>query len=649
MTDIEAEASTPGPVEPSREDQPVPHRALPVMALAALGVVFGDIGTSPIYALQTVFAIDQRAVLPDHVDVFGILSLMFWSVMVVVSFKYVILVMRADNEGEGGILALVALLRRKLGEQAQLSVVITLFGIVGAALFYGDSVITPAISVMSAVEGLTLVNQGTERFVLPASVLILTALFVAQRFGTQKIGRAFGPIMVVWFAVLAAMGLPHIIEHPRVLAAVSPQYALAFIVERPFIAFVALGAVVLCITGAEALYADMGHFGKGPIRLSWFSAVLPALMLNYFGQGAMILADPSTAASPFFNLVPTWLVIPLVLLATIATIIASQAVISGAFSVSSQASRLGLLPRLTIRHTSREEGGQIYIPSINWMLYLGVLALIAMFRSSGRLANAYGLAVTGTLLLTTTIFLFLARRVWRWPAWKMLLVTIPVGGLETLYLAANLVKIPHGGWLPLVVGVALTLVMTTWRLGARERARARTRLEGPLPDFIEKVYNSRVRRVEGLAVFPHPDAMTTPLALKENLRFNRVLHETVIIVTVEHANVPHVRHVDRATVNDLGHDDDGIFHITYRVGFNDSQDIPRAIEWGLLKKPEMDYDPSQARYFLSVLRLKKGPQSRLSAWRRDLFLALAAAEADRTTAFHLPPDRTVIMGGEVKV
>ena len=387
---------------------------MPGLALAAMGVVFGDIGTSPLYALQTVFSIDHNAVEPSRLDVFGIISLVFWSILAIVSVKYVLLVMRADNDGEGGILALVALLRHKLRGRTRLLSTVTIMGVVGAALFYGDSVITPAISVMSAIEGLDLVTPDAHSYVLPASVLILTMLFVAQRFGTEKVGRAFGPVMVLWFGALAALGVPQIVANPEILLAMSPHHALEFAISRPGIAFIAMGAVVLCITGAEALYADMGHFGPRPIRLSWFAVVLPCLMLNYFGQGAMILADPSTVASPFFHLAPGWARVPLVILATAATIIASQAVISGAFSVSQQAARLRLLPRLNVRHTSKAEGGQIYIGSINWLLYVGVVVLIATFQSSERLATAYGIAVTGTLMLTTTLFLFLAHHVWRW-------------------------------------------------------------------------------------------------------------------------------------------------------------------------------------------------------------------------------------------
>ncbi|GMA21195.1 KUP/HAK/KT family potassium transporter [Arsenicicoccus piscis] len=424
------------------------QKPLGPLTLGALGVVFGDIGTSPLYSLQTVFSIEHNTVEPTHQDVYGVISLVFWSITVVVSIKYVAFILRADNDGEGGILALAALLRSKLGSDRHTTAVVLLLGIVGAALFYGDSVITPAISVMSAVEGLEVANPGFASWVLPCSVGILAVLFVVQRFGTEVVGRAFGPVMVCWFVLLAVLGVPHIAQHPEILRSVSPTYAILFGIDRPWVAFVAMGAVVLTITGAEALYADMGHFGARPIRLAWFGLVFPSLLLNYLGQGAMMLHDPSTVANPFFSLAPSWATVPLVVLATLATVIASQAVISGAFSVSRQAVRLGLLPRLTVNHTSREEGGQIYVPAINWLLFGGVLLLVGVFQASARLATAYGLAVTGTLLLTTGLFLLLAHHVWGWATWKLALFAVVIGGAELTFFAANLTKLVTGGWLP---------------------------------------------------------------------------------------------------------------------------------------------------------------------------------------------------------
>ena len=617
-----------------------------VLALGALGVVFGDIGTSPLYALQTVFSIDHNNVKPTPVDVFGVISMVIWSITIVVSVKYVALLMRADNDGEGGILALVALLRDKLLQPRRLAVAMVL-GMFGAALFYGDSVITPAISVMSAIEGVVVVNPSLKQLVLPVSVAVLTVLFVVQRWGTEAVGKAFGPVMTVWFVVLAALGVPHIVRHPDILGALSPTYALAFVVEHPFTAFIAMGAVVLTITGAEALYADMGHFGARPIRTAWYAVVLPALALNYFGQGAMILHEPATIDNPFFNLAPSWATLPLVVLATLATVIASQAVISGAFSVSRQAVRLGLFPRLAVKHTSREEGGQIYVPVVNWILYFGVLLLISVFQSSSRLATAYGLAVTGTLGLTSLLFLLLALRVWHWAMWKIVAYSAVVGLLEVTFFAANLTKVVSGGWLPLTIAVVVVTLMTTWRKGAGILAVRRAELEGSLDEFVDMVRATGVPRVPGLAVFPHPNRTTTPLALRSHVTFNHVLHEHVVIVQIINENVPHIRHVDRVVVDDLGYADDGIVHVSVRVGFNDSQDIPRGLALAIGSSPELDMDVDEARYYLSLLTVHAVGTARLRDWRARLFVWMAHNAASRTEVFHLPPERTVIMGANL--
>ncbi|MCH8626549.1 potassium transporter Kup [Arsenicicoccus piscis] len=625
------------------------QKPLGPLTLGALGVVFGDIGTSPLYSLQTVFSIEHNTVEPTHQDVYGVISLVFWSITVVVSIKYVAFILRADNDGEGGILALAALLRSKLGSDRHTTAVVLLLGIVGAALFYGDSVITPAISVMSAVEGLEVANPGFASWVLPCSVGILAVLFVVQRFGTEVVGRAFGPVMVCWFVLLAVLGVPHIAQHPEILRSVSPTYAILFGIDRPWVAFVAMGAVVLTITGAEALYADMGHFGARPIRLAWFGLVFPSLLLNYLGQGAMMLHDPSTVANPFFSLAPSWATVPLVVLATLATVIASQAVISGAFSVSRQAVRLGLLPRLTVNHTSREEGGQIYVPAINWLLFGGVLLLVGVFQASARLATAYGLAVTGTLLLTTGLFLLLAHHVWGWATWKLALFAVVIGGAELTFFAANLTKLVTGGWLPLLIAAGVVVVMTTWRTGAKLVTERRVELEGPLTGFIEEVNEHKVRRVPGLAVYPHPTLETTPLALRANTDFNQVLHEHVVILRIVNEDVPHIRHVDRISVDDLGHEDDGIFAVSVRLGFNDDQDIPKALRLAApqLVESEMKVDVAQARYFLSAITVHRGVRPELPRWRQALFVAMAHNAANRVRVFHLPPDRTVAMGAHV--
>lgn len=618
------------------------------LALAALGVVFGDIGTSPLYAMQTVFAAHHNDVKPVPEDVYGVVSMVLWAITVVVTFKYISLVLRADNEGEGGILSLTHLLRDKVTSTRQVAIV-TGLGMTGAALFFGDSVITPAISVMSAVEGLTVINPALESWVVPASVVILTVLFSVQKSGTAAVGRFFGPVMGVWFVTLALLGIPHIISHPTILGAVSPHHALRFMVESPFIAFIAIGAVVLTITGAEALYADMGHFGRGPIRLSWFGLVFPALIVNYFGQGAMILEDPTTIANPFFTMAPGWATLPLVALATLATVIASQAVISGAYSVARQSVRMGLFPRLLVRHTSRHEGGQIYVPVVNWILFLGVLTLIAVFRSSSALASAYGLAVTGTLLLESLLFLTLAHLVWKVPTWRIVAFVVVVMGVELAFFGANVVKLLSGGWLPLLIATLVLLVMTTWRKGARMVTKYRRELEGPLDDFVEALRESDLPRVPGVAVYPHPNSETTPLALRSSVYFNHVVHEHVVLIEIVNENVPHIRHAERVQVDDLGNSDDGIVHVSVHVGFSDSQDIPRGLALAAGRHPELDFDPEEARYFLSVLKLHPTGTARMSRWRKLFFVLMANNAASRTEVFHLPPDRTAVMGAEMEV
>jgi KUP system potassium uptake protein len=641
-------ASAPGPATPDNlSETPGLRQGTGVaLALSALGVVFGDIGTSPLYALQTVFSIEHNSVTPTSVDVFGVISMVFWSITIIVSIKYVALIMRADNDGEGGILALVALLREKLADRRRLAAALVL-GMIGAALFYGDSVITPAISVMSAIEGLVVVNASFDQLVLPISVVVLTVLFVVQRWGTEAVGKAFGPVMCLWFAILAVLGVPHIVHNPEILRALSPTYALTFVIEHPFTAFIAMGAIVLTITGAEALYADMGHFGAGAIRRSWYAVVFPALVLNYLGQGAMILHDPTTVNNPFFNLAPSWATLPLVALATLATVIASQAVISGAYSVSRQAVRLGLFPRLSVKHTSREEGGQIYLPVVNWILFFGVLLLIGVFRSSSRLATAYGLAVTGTLFLTSLLYLLLALRVWHWARWKIVAYSVVIGGLEVTFFAANLTKIVSGGWLPLLIAAIVVTLMTTWRKGADTLIRRRTELEGPLDEFVAMIHETSVPRVPGLAVFPHPNKTTTPLALRSHVNFNHVLHEHVVIVQIVNENVPHIRHVDRVVVDDLGYADDGIAHVCVRVGFNDSQDIPKGLALAIGTSPELDMNVDDAYYFLSLLTVHATGAPRLKDWRARLFVWMAHNAASRTEVFHLPPERTVIMGANL--
>jgi KUP system potassium uptake protein len=636
--------------EPAATSEAAHHGPVLGLALGALGVVFGDIGTSPLYAMQTVFSIDDNAVSPNPADVYGVVSLIFWSITLVVTVKYISLVMRADNDGEGGIMALAALVQTVLSRTSKRGAAVAIgLGVVGASLFYGDSLITPAISVLSAVEGLEVAEPGLADAVLPSGVAILTILFVVQRWGTHQVGRLFGPVMVVWFVVLAVLGVPHIVSHPGVLRGLSPTYVVSFVADHPYTAFIAMGAVVLAITGAEALYADMGHFGRRPIQIAWFAVAFPALVLNYLGQAALVLDDPTAISNPFYLLAPGWARLPLVVLATFATVIASQAVISGAYSVSRQAVRLGYLPHLTIRHTSREESGQIYLPAVNWLLFGGVLILIAVFQSSQRLATAYGLAVTGTLLLTTSLFLTYAATAWGWARWKIVLVAVVIGGLELTYLGANLTKVASGGWLPLLIAAIVVTVMTTWQRGRRIITSRRGDREGSLMDFVEKLRGLNLTRVPGLAVFPHPTKKTAPLALRANVEFNHVLHERVVIVSVLTSTVPYVPADRRVTVDELGYGDDGILHLTAHFGFQDDQDLPEVLRLAQGLTPELDHDPETASYYLSRITIEHGRQRGMSGWRKRLFIGLSHNAANPAAYFHLPVDRTVVMGSRIEL
>ena len=621
------------------------------LVLAALGIVFGDIGTSPLYALQTVFSIDHGAVRPTPSDVYGVISLIFWSITLIVSGKYVGVVMRADNDGEGGVMALTALARRLYRSRPRQTSLLVLVGIIGVSLFYGDSVITPAISVLSAVEGLKVASPSLGHVVLPVAAVILTGLFAAQRFGTGKVGRLFGPVTVLWLISLAAAGLHEVVAHPGVLRGLSPSYSFLFVARHPYIAFVALGAIVLVITGAEALYADMGHFGRQPILRAWFIVVFPALTLNYLGQAALILHHPGVASNPFFLLLPGWSRIPMVVLATLATVIASQAVISGAFSLSRQAMQLGLLPPMTVRQTSEREGGQIYLPGINAALFVGVLVLMLAFRSSQRLATAYGVSVTGALVVDTLLLLFVARVLWHWRWWQLVLAGVGFGGVELAFLSANLSKIVHGGWLPLLIATVVFTIMTTWRKGRSRVVAARRAKEGSLLDFVEEVRPQGLVRVPGTAVFPHPDKETTPLALRANTQHNHLLHEAVVIVSAHVQNIPHVAEQDRFALDDLVFADDGIQHLLVRFGFSDKSLLPdalhAAVAAGVLSLQAGDID--QASYFLSRGAIRRTSARGMAKWRKALFVAIAHNAADPAAYFGLPPERTVTMGVDVEI
>jgi KUP system potassium uptake protein len=620
------------------------------MALGAVGVVFGDIGTSPLYSLQTVFSANHHAVAPTAEGVRGVISLVFWAITIVVSVKYVTFIMRADNRGEGGIMALTALIEQvaRRGRLARGAVLVAL-GVFGASLFYGDGMITPSISVLSAVEGLKVAAPGLQHLVIPITLTVLTLLFALQRYGTHIVGRLFGPVMVIWFGVLALAGAHEVVAHPQILQALSPAFAVEFFLHHGAVAFIALGAVVLAVTGAEALYADMGHFGRAPIRRAWFFLVFPALTLDYLGQGSLILRAPQSVSNPFFLLVPGWAQLPMVVLATAATVIASQSVISGAFSVTRQAVQLGFLPRLTIRHTSEHEIGQVYAPAVNWALFIAVVGLILGFRTSANLASAYGVAVTGTFVLNTILFLAVARYLWREPRWRIALAGSVFLTVELAFFFANLTKVQHGGWLPLISGLAVFTVLQTWQRGRRIVTANRTAEEGPLRPFVDALHEAQppVHRIPGTAIFLNPSAETTPLALRANVEHNHVLHETVLIVSVQWLTVPHVPDADRIAVDDLGYTDDGITHITARFGYQDDPVIPQALRLACAKHLECDVDLDQASYFLSRITIRRTAAPGMRQWRKKLFIAISRNTASPVEYFGLPANRTVIVGSHI--
>ena len=621
------------------------------MVLAALGVVFGDIGTSPLYALQTVFTFDHGAVHPTPGDVYGVISLMFWSATLIVSVKYVGVLMRADNDGEGGVLALAALAQRLYAGRTRRAGVFLLVGIVGVSLFYGDSVITPAISVLSAVEGLEVAAPGIAHLVLLIAAVVVSCLFAVQRFGTGRVGRLFGPVMLVWFSALAVTGVAEVIRQPGVLRGLSPSYAVLFFTAHPGTAFVAMGAIVLVVTGAEALYADLGHFGRSPILRAWFWVVFPALVLNYLGQAGLVLRHPGATANPFFLLLPGWARLPMVLLATAATVIASQAVISGAFSLSRQAMHLGLLPPLPVRQTSEREGGQIYLGVVNAVLFLAVLAIMLTFGSSARLATAYGVSVTGALVVDTLLLLLVAPLLWRWRVWQVVLAAVAFGGLELVFLAANMTKVVRGGWVPLLIAAGVCTLMATWRRGRQLLIASRKDTEGSLSEFVEELRKQDVPRVAGMAVFPHPNKDTTPLALRANVEHNHVLHRSVVIVSIITEQVPHVPRSEAFGCDDLGYADDGITHLTVRFGFSDRPDIPRALR-DACEADVLASNPDEVRaasYFLSRGPVRRTPAAGMSRWRKQLFLVLAHNAADPAAQFALPPAQTVTMGSDIDI
>ncbi|MDX6616462.1 MAG: system potassium uptake protein [Solirubrobacterales bacterium] len=623
------------------------------LTVGALGVVFGDIGTSPLYTVSTVFnPNDPHPVRQSMDSVFGVVSLIFWAVTLIVTVKYVLFVMRADNQGEGGILALLSLIRRKTAGSARVKGGLAALGVFGAALFFGDSMITPAISVLSAVEGLKVVQPSLGHLVVPLTAAIVVFLFAVQRFGTAAVGRMFGPVMIVWFTTIALLGVRGIVMSPEILKVLSPSYAFDFLVHHGATGFFSLAAVVLAITGAEALYADMGHFGRPAITRAWLLLVFPALVLCYLGQGGLLLDNPGgSITSPFFQLVPAWGQWPMVFLATIATVIASQAVISGAFSVANQAVQLGYLPRLRIIHTSAQEYGQIYVPWINWALMAAVLTLVFAFQTSARLAFAYGVAVTGTIAITTVLFFWIVRRDWGRPLWVALLGAGFFLTIELAFLAANLTKLFHGAWVPLLVGAAVFTVMTTWARGREMVSKERLRAEGPLEAWVKQLRSKKppVVRVPGTAVFLNRGKETAPLAMRANVDHNHALHEHVIVLSLETLPVPRVAPAERFEIDHLGYKDDGITFVAARLGYLEEPNVPALLRSIARKGFEPGADPREASYFLSKVEIKRGSAKGMSRWRKELFLITASIAAEPADYFRLPLGRTVIMGSQIQL
>ena len=630
-------AAPPPATEPAHAPQ-----GLAAAGLGALGVVYGDIGTSPLYAFKESLRAASGGGAASPEAVVGVVSLILWTLMAIVTLKYVALVMRADANGEGGILTLTALAQR--ATPASMTLAVSVLGMAGASLFYGDAVITPAVSVLSAVEGLGLVAPWLSGYVIPAAVVTLAALFVAQSRGTAAMAGVFGPVMAAWFALIALAALPHVAARPEVLAALNPAHGLSFLLDHGLVAFMTLGAVFLAVTGAEALYADMGHFGRRPIRVAWTAFVLPSLALNYLGQGALVLAHPEAAENPFYRLFPDWSLVPVVALATLATVIASQAVISGAFSLTRQAIQLGLLPRMAVRQTSPTERGQIYVPRVNWILLAAVLLLVTTFRTSDALAAAYGIAVTGTMVVTALLAYLVARHGWGWRPWVAAGVVAPFLALDLVFLAANSLKIHEGGWLPLLIGGLLLACMLTWRRGLGLLREREARLRMPLSDFVRTMRGSSAVRVAGTAVFPTPFPDDVPSALLHNLKLFGTLHEKVVVLTVVVEERPRVPEPERGGLEDLG---DGFWRATLRYGFMEAPDVPAGL--ALLRCPGLRLNPMRTSYIVSQRSLVVGKGSALPRWQARLFVSLAWTALDSSRHFNLPPDRSVAIGMNVEV
>jgi KUP system potassium uptake protein len=616
--------------------------SLAALTLGAIGVVYGDIGTSVLYAVKEVFGSGHVPFTPDNV--YGILSIFFWTLTVIVSLKYVTLVLRADNNGEGGLVAMLALASQSVKDKPALRRVLLLVGIFGTCLFYGDGVITPAISVLSAVEGLEVVSPTFKSAVIPLTLVILFGLFAVQKRGTAGIGKFFGPITLVWFAVIALLGVSHIASNPAILWALSPHHAVGFMWHNPGTTFIILGAVVLCVTGGEALYADMGHFGKKPIRLAWFSVVMPALTLNYFGQGALLLRNPEAVKNPFFMMAPDWALLPLVGLATMATVIASQALISGAFSVTKQVIQLGYLPRLQVQHTSVKDTGQIYMPFVNWGLFVAIVLAVLMFRSSSNLAAAYGIAVTLDMLITTVLTFFVLRYGWKYPLALCLAATGFFFMVDLAFFSSNLMKLHHGGWFPLAIGGAVFMLMTTWKQGRAQLNAALRQDALDLPGFLEAVFVSPPVRVEGTAVFLTAEAGSVPNALLHNLKHNKVLHENNLFVTVRNHEVPWIGLDKRIEIEPLGHD---CWQVTVHYGFKNDPDLPSALEQ--VRTQGCALNPMTTSYFLSRDIVIPTMGHGMSPWREKLFAQMHHNASAAAEFLNLPNNAVVELGSKIEI
>jgi KUP system potassium uptake protein len=628
----------------SAEPQMPRGRYLLTLSLVALGVVYGDIGTSPLYAIRECFH-GPHSIAPTQEHVLGVLSLIFWALVIVISIKYLVFVLRADNQGEGGILALTALATPIKPSGRSERPMLVLIGIFGAALLYGDGIITPAISVLGAMEGLSVATPGLQPFIVPITIVILVGLFVFQSRGTAAVGKVFGPVTLLWFTVLAVLGLIQIVRHPAVLVGLSPIHAVTFFLETGWHGYLVLGSVFLVVTGGEALYADMGHFGTRPIRIVWFAIVLPALLLNYFGQGALLLENPAAAENPFYRLAPFWAIYPMILLAVAAAVIASQAVISGAYSQTMQAVQLGFSPRIRIDHTSPREFGQIYISGVNWALMMGCILIVLAFRTSSNLAAAYGVAVTSTMVITTLLLYVVARERWHWNRATAVVLAAVFLIVDLAFFGANIIKVAQGGWLPLMLAALVYTVMTTWKagrriLGARIRSQARS-----LDDFLHELRRQPVTRVPGTAIFMNGTASRTPAALRHNLEHNKVLHERVVFVTVKTLQVPHVPASQRIEMEDFG---GGLYRARVYYGFMEDPDIPQALE----EAAKHGFTPAELNdttYFLGRQTIIASRRSGLARWREKLFARMARNATTATKYFGIPPDRVVELGEQIEI